>query len=215
MTFIILGYGVPKNIIKDQNYNFYLRTVFNKIFDLANSKPADIIFCGGRTNLVKPYQKSESAEMIRLFKTLCQRPFLKNYIKSWKLIGESKSISTLENLIYAKKLIRGKESYIFCEVTRSSRISKITSRIFKGCKLRVLPIDFDQSKNRYELKEIKRKESVALKLDLKALQNDKNLKLHHNIYVLKIKLSREAKVAKKDLDEVNRRLEKEIKKFQH
>lgn len=33
--FLILGYGIPKNIFKDKNYNFYLKTVFNKVYDLV------------------------------------------------------------------------------------------------------------------------------------------------------------------------------------
>ena len=33
--FLVFGYGIPKNILKDENYNFYLKMVFNKIYDLA------------------------------------------------------------------------------------------------------------------------------------------------------------------------------------
>lgn len=32
--FLILGHGVPKDILKDENYNLYLKSVFNKIYDL-------------------------------------------------------------------------------------------------------------------------------------------------------------------------------------
>jgi hypothetical protein len=33
--FLILGHGIPKNILKDENCNFYLKMVFNKIYDVV------------------------------------------------------------------------------------------------------------------------------------------------------------------------------------
>lgn len=34
-VYLIFGYGVPKNISKDNNYKFYLNMVFNKIYTQA------------------------------------------------------------------------------------------------------------------------------------------------------------------------------------
>ncbi|MEK7606775.1 MAG: hypothetical protein AAB444_01065 [Patescibacteria group bacterium] len=55
--FLIFGYGVPKDIFKDENYNFYLKTVFNRIYDRVTEgkikKP--VILCGGgKTDCYKP-----------------------------------------------------------------------------------------------------------------------------------------------------------------
>lgn len=87
--FLVFGYGVPKNILKDENYNFYLKIVFNKIYDLVVKnkiyKPITIC-CGGETDMFKPYKRTEADEMIKLFKTLIEeRPFLKSTTKSWLL----------------------------------------------------------------------------------------------------------------------------------
>ncbi len=69
--------------------NFYLKIVFNKIYDLVVKnkiyKPITIC-CGGETDMFKPYKRTEADEMIKLFKTLIEeRPFLKSTTKSWLL----------------------------------------------------------------------------------------------------------------------------------
>ena len=101
--FLVFGYGIPKNILKDENYNFYLKTVFNKIYGVVTkdtyTKPL-IIFCGGKTDIFKPYKRNEAEEMRKFFTAMInQRPFLKSITKNWLFIVEKESLSTLENLI--------------------------------------------------------------------------------------------------------------------
>ena len=106
---IIFGYGIPKNILKDENYNFYLKMIFNKIYDLSTKKSIDdnpIIICsGGKTDIYKPYHRSEAEEMIKFFKAFTKKPYLKEITKKWNFVAEKTSLSTLENFLNTKKIL--------------------------------------------------------------------------------------------------------------
>ena len=190
--FLVFGYGVPKNILKDENYNFYLKTVFNKIYDLSAknkiTKPI-IIFSGGATDCHKPYKRNEADEMIKLFKVIKGRSFIKTITKNWLLLPERKSISTLENFLYCqdiilKRKIKKANIYIFCEQTRENRIKILSKKIFnKNYSCYVNPIDFDISLNRYlDVDFIAKKEQADLKYALWALQDSKNLEKLHKLF---------------------------------
>lgn len=87
--FLVFGYGIPKDILKDENYNFYLKMVFNQIYNLVIEKNIDnpVIICsGGKTDMYKPYKRTESTEMTKLFKSIAKRPFLKQVTKDWLFI---------------------------------------------------------------------------------------------------------------------------------
>lgn len=197
--FIIVGYGIPKDILQDQNYDVYLRTAFNKIFDHCahgGDWSPTIIFSGGKTDMWKPYRRVEAREMMRAFKLLMQRPVVKQYTKAWKLIPEMKSLSTLDNFLYVKELfdqgkIRVKTIGIFCEQTRELRLRSLAKKFFKGAK--VYPVDFDQSANRYlDPAKMLRITREGLKFDLWALKNETNLAKHRALFKGKIQFLREA-----------------------
>lgn len=202
-VFLIFGYGIPKNILKDENYNFYLKMVFNKIYDfVTKDKPTKplIICCGGETDMIKPYKRNEAEEMIKFFTELIkQRPFLNPITKNWLFIPENKSLSTLENLINSKKNIEKRKIkkanfFIFCELTREKRIKVIAKKILnKNYNFLVVPIDFDVSANRYLSQEfLAKKEKAELEHSLWALQSPENLKKHHEVFVEKIEYLRKA-----------------------
>ncbi|MFH0929992.1 MAG: ElyC/SanA/YdcF family protein [Candidatus Moraniibacteriota bacterium] len=202
-VFIVFGYGVPKNILKDEKYNFYLKIVFNKIYStvLKNdiSRPI-IIFCGGNTDGFKPYKRTEADEMIKFFSKLIKdSPSLKSITKNWTLISENKSLSTLENLINSKKIlsksnIKKANIFIFCEQTRENRIKALARKIFdKNYNLQIEPIDFDVSANRYLPTEyLAKKENAELKHSLWALKSQENLKKHHKMFEEKFEYFRKA-----------------------
>lgn len=191
--FLIFGYGVPKDILKDENYNLYLKMVFNKIYSIVGknkiSKPL-IIACGGPTDMIKPYERTEAEEMIRFFNAFIdRRPYLKPITKNWKFIFENKSLSTLENLLNSKKILQGLKIkkgniFILCEQTREKRVKVIAKRILGDAhKVQVLPLDFDASANRYlSIEYLAKKESAELKHSLWALRNPENLTKHHLIF---------------------------------
>ena len=192
-VFLVFGYGVPKNILKDENYNFYLKMVFNKIYSFVVKNKIDkpiIITCGGETDMLKPYKRTEADEMIQLFGALIkERPFLKPITKNWLFIPENKSLSTLENLLNSNKIIQKRKVkkanfFIFCEQTREKRIKVLANRILeKNYNFLVVPIDFDVSANRYLPTEyLVKKESAELQHSLWALQSPENLKKYHKVF---------------------------------
>lgn len=196
--FLVLGYGVPKNILKDENYNFYLKMVFNKIYNEVLeknvSKPV-IIFSGGKTDCFKPYKRNESDEMIKLFKVLKNRQVVKSKTNDWQMVVERTSLSTLENFLESLKLIKKLNEVnitVFCEYTRKKRIQRLIKRVFdKKYKVSINSIDFDVSQNRYLGRDfIEKREKGALKEELKALQNKKSLEEYHQQNLEKINFLR-------------------------
>ncbi len=191
-VFLIFGYGVPKNILKDKNYNFYLKMVFNKIYGFVVknkiNKPI-IITCGGETDILRSCKRTEADEMIKLFSAFIkERPFLKPITKNWLFIPENKSLSTLENLLNSNKIIQKRKIkkanfFIFCEQTRKKKIKVLAKKILnKNYNFLVVPIDFDISINRYlPVEYLAKKESAELKHSLWALQIPENLKKHHKV----------------------------------
>lgn len=191
---------MPKNILKDENYNFYLKMVFNGIYDLvAKNKIARpiIIFSGGKTDCYKLYKRNEADEMIKLFRALSKKSFLKEVVKNWLFISEKRSLSTLENFLRCKEIILKRKIkkanlYIFCEQTRERRVKILAGKIFgKSYTTRVIPIDFDVSLNRYlDQKFIAKKEQEELKHTLWALKSPENLKEHRKLFKEKIRFLR-------------------------
>jgi hypothetical protein len=189
-------------MLRDENYNFYLKTVFNKIYDFAAKEKLTrplIVCCGGETDMIKPCKRNEADEMIKFFtEFIKQRPFLYPITKNWLFIAENKSLSTLENLINSKKIIekrkiKNAKFLIFCEQTRENRIKVLAKKILNNYNFLVVPIDFDVSANRYLSREfLAKKEKAELEHSVWALQNPENLKKHHKVFVEKIEYLRKA-----------------------
>lgn len=202
-VFLVFGYGIPSDILKDENYNFYLKMVFNKIYGFVVKNKIDkpiIITCGGKTDMLKPYNRTEAGEMIKLFGAFIkERPFLKPITKNWLFVSENKSLSTLENLLNSKNIILKRKIkkanfFIFCEQTREKRINILAKKILdKNYNFLVAPIDFDVSANRYlPVEYLIKKEEAELKHSLWALQSLKNLKKHHEVFEEKLEYFRKA-----------------------
>jgi hypothetical protein len=157
-----------------------------------------IIFCGGKTDVFKPYKRNEADEMKKFFIYLIkQKQFLKQITKNWDFVSEKISLSTLENLIESKKIIVKRKIskaniFIFCEQTRGNRIKIIAKKVFdKNHNAQIIPIDFDISSNRYlPINFIAKKEKAELKHSLWALKNKNNFKKYHKIFEEKIKYLR-------------------------
>ncbi|NQU83391.1 MAG: hypothetical protein HQ536_01640 [Parcubacteria group bacterium] len=201
-VFLVFGYGIPRNILKDENYNFYLKMVFNRVYNivLKNKINNPLIICSGeKTDMVRPYKRTEAEEMVRLFKHINKKPFLKDITRNWLFVPEKKSLSTLENFLNCKQLIEKRKIkkanfYIFCEQTREKRIKILAKKILnKNYNFKVIPIDFDISTNRYlSPKFLAKKEGAELKHSLWVLQSPENLKKHHKVFADKIKYFRKA-----------------------
>ncbi|MBP9827997.1 hypothetical protein KBC55_02470 [Patescibacteria group bacterium] len=184
--FIVCGYGIPENMETDTNYLVYLRTVFNKLYSKVNLKPAAIISCGGPTSMKAPYTNTEAAVITQALVKQTQREELQSATKLWKFYEEGTSLSTLENLLNAKKIIEDQQLSgnitIFCEATREHRITETAKKIFQRS-INVEPIDFDTSINRYLNPErIKEKEEIGLQESLWTLEDANRLALHHELF---------------------------------
>lgn len=219
--FLIFGYGVPKNILKDENYNLYLKMAFNKIYNISFiSKINPIIICsGGKTDCYKPCKRTEADEIIKLFKNIVKKPFLTKITQNWLFIAEKKSLSTLENLLNCQEILKNKSIkqnnaniYIFCEQTREKRIKTLAKKVLgKNYNLKIIPIDFDISSNRYVNPEfLAKKEHLGLKSALWALQNPENLQKYRESFKEKIDFLRK-KGAKNQPEAVKKWWEQKIK----
>lgn len=223
-VFLVLGYGIPKNILKDENYSRYIGVALNTIFDIVSSKKVKnplIIFNGGSSDCRPPYQKTEAEEMAKLFKTLMNNRTLKSQTKNWKSTLQKKALSTVENLLFSHDIIRKKNLkncavYIFCEKTRTRRINILSKRIFNPDSVgiqsfRCIPIDFDQSENRYlDPRFIAKKEQAELKRELSVIENPKHLKLYQKALKERQRRLREAGPGK-HAEEVRKWWEEESK----
>lgn len=195
-VFIIPGYGIPESIEQDQNYLTYLHVAFNRIYDSAKGEKALIIPCGGPTNCTPPYEGTDAGIMTDYIQKLINRPETGNRCSAWSIIQENQSLSTLENLLYAKLIIDGTGECdsitIFCEATRGERIQKVSSAIFGMSILVVVePIDFDTSPNRYLADEIiQKREQAEIAGSLWALENSDRLRRHRELFERRIALLR-------------------------
>lgn len=183
-VFIIPGYGVPKDITNDMQYNMYLRFVFNYIFDTVrkNDLKKPVVICsGGKTDTYKPYKRSEGGEMAKIVRSYTKKPYLKEQTNDWEIVIESDALATLDNLLFSLRVLKRKKItqahvYIFCEATRVKKIKVLSQKVFGSAyKRTVIPVDFDISPNRYlDQSFIDEKEKADIKYSLWALKNDKN-----------------------------------------
>lgn len=191
-TYIICGYGIPKNIESDENYRTYLNVAFNHIFAESAEQDAVIIPCGGATSLEPPFKGTEAEMMGSYIEQMMRRDFLLEQTAQWTIRLEDRSISSLENLVFARQMIDGAEGVtVFCDVTRRDRNAKIASRIFNG-DVTIDGIDFDVSKNRYiDSETLRKKEGVATAEALWTLEDQERLQRHHDFFERKLGFLRE------------------------
>lgn len=201
---LILGYGVPKNMSQDLNYQMYLRTILNKMFDIKSSdREAEmmIIFCGGCTDMTPPYGRTEANEMKKCFTPLLTRPIFAPLRHRLRMLTERESLSTIESFVNAKRLIKDRRFRpnvltIFCERTRENRVRILANEVFgELCRNRIhiVSIDFDQSDNRYRDRGfIEDREASALKAERWALQSPENFRKLHGLFAEKIERFRKA-----------------------
>src|SRR3989338_1554625 len=148
--YFIFGYGVPKDIMIDEQYRRYLSFVFNAIYAVAANNQAMMVCCGGKTDCIKaPHAATEAEEMKKLFTLLAERPFVREQTSAWRYGTVKTTLSSLENILAAVERLRKRPAVIFCEMTRAERVRTLARRAFGKKKATVIPVDFDMSPNRY------------------------------------------------------------------
>ncbi|MEK7607022.1 MAG: ElyC/SanA/YdcF family protein [Patescibacteria group bacterium] len=199
-VYIIVGYGIPKDISRDDNYRRYLGVVFNTMFTetQVSGTPDVIILSGGHTDCFRPYQRTEAGEMAKLMKEWARQSKCRAVTKKWKYILETKSLSMLENFVYARDLLARRRLHprrltVFCEATRASRVRHLAKKLYPNFRTRVVPVDFDLSANRYLASDlIRRKEREVYRFEQWALRNPKNLKAFRAVFEDKMRFLRAA-----------------------
>lgn len=195
-VFIIPGYGIPESLERDQNYVTYLHVAFNRISESAHGENALIIPCGGPTNCTAPYEGTEAAMIGEYMQKLIDHAEMGDRCNAWTMKLEDQSLSTLENLVFAKHMIDEAESVesmtVFCEATRRDRVLKLSEVIFGSSTQKAIEsIDFDTSANRYlDPAIIERKEQLELEGSLWVLQQPDRLVQHHQLFERKFALLR-------------------------
>lgn len=202
--FLFFGYGIPKKILEDVNYNVYFRCAFNIIYKQIESlKDNILIFTGGKTDSFFPYKRTEAEEMKKLFQFLLKKIPSPLSEKNFKILLEKKALSTLENQIYCKDLIlknfgksalTNSEIHIFCEFTRKKRILNSCQKIFgKKAKIKIHALDFDTSEQRYLNKKLlQNKEKAAIHYDEEFLKGRLNLKQYRAFFLKKFSKLKES-----------------------
>jgi hypothetical protein len=196
MFIIVNGYGVPKNINTDLNYNSYLGQIFNYLWDRYRGRSLVIILCGGNTDMYQPYRKTEAGEMASWFDRKIGQLGL---AKKWKIKQVSQTLSTLENLLAAKRIVGGKHALYFCEKTHQPKAQKLGSEIF-GKRILVIPIDFNTSLPRYDLATRQAMDAEDLKFSLRALKDPAWRRQLNNANREKIKVLRKTPAARRRVE---------------
>lgn len=194
--FLLCGYGVPQDIRTDTHYPTYLRLAFNHMYELAANQAATIIPCGGPTNCVPPYQGTDAEVMRTFLKDFMGREATKQQTAQWTLHPEEASLSTLENLLFAQRIIEEEgltgPITIFCEKTREQKLITFAKGIFPNHETRVYAIDFDVSKNRYlDSGLLQEKEAKSTQEGLWTLQSPERLANHHAFFEKKFAFLRQ------------------------
>jgi len=186
-VFIVPGYGIPKDILRDSGYQAYLKTAFRAVCARLGARhTALVILSGGPTG--GRGGKTEASEMRRFARDLSRDPRFNCAWERVEFAEERRSLSSLENLLFARELmkesgIRPRRIATFCELTRKKRIKTLARKIFRGkAAVDVLAVDFDRSPDRYlETETMRMREWNHLKFDLWALKSPENLASHRSL----------------------------------
>lgn len=186
-TYILCGYGLPDDITTDANYQTYLHIAFNHMFSASAGQPATIIPCGGPTSCEPPFEGTEAEKMADYLQAMMQREELLVPTQQWQIIPENTSLSSLENQLFARDVMRRNDLSgpisVFCDTTRAERIGIIAEKIHTPNPITIVPIDFDVSTNRYtNLDAIAEKEAFGIKENLWTLEDPERIKHHHQLF---------------------------------
>lgn len=195
MTYLICGYGVPPDIHTDRNYIGYLDLVFNHIWERSKNEEAVVVLSGGPTDCEPPYARTEAREMASYLRKLIDRDVVGDATKKWKLALEDQSLSTLENMVFAKRLVDEHKLdgpiTIFGAWMGRERRQIVADKVFGSGRCKMMPIDFDISQNRYlDSKLVIEKETRALEESLWTLEDSDRLAKHHEAFEKKFEFLR-------------------------
>lgn len=206
---IINGYGVPKDIRTDCSYHAYLVQAVNWLWERHRTHAVTIVPCGGKTDMQRPYRRTEAGEMV---KWLAPRIRALGLASTWRVQPIATELTALENMLAAaKRYPRGPIVY-FCEWTRLRKMRALAERIF-GKRATVIGIEFDGSTPRYDLRERIGLEREDLAYSLAALEDPAWRRVLRAAAEEKIRVLRAtpATVRATEVDRIARRIRREFR----
>jgi hypothetical protein len=214
LIFLVPGYGIPGgDICADGNYNAYLHAVLAMAFDVLSADPhasLTIIFSGGPTDMVAPYERTEAGEMARWFRAKLARDVFAGIRGRIEIRLEERALSTFDNILRFREmgigLASGDRDVIFCEQTRRGRVLSLVSRILitERADFKVHPVEFDQTDNRFrDPAFIRMREDAERKVAVRALSSEEDLAACRALYERRIAKLREAGPGQAHVDAVH------------
>lgn len=218
-TALIPGYGVPKDILTDRNYNSYLAVCFNTLFDRFRDDEGTIVVSGGPTDCYPPFERTEANEMERWLETQIRLAEMHSSTKlRWTIKTDNEALTTIENVLYFKPvIIPSSEIVVFADKTRADRMNRFVEEVLDE-KAEVIPVDFDTSTNRYNSEAIVLREQRDLEFSLKAINDPRLLEIRREFAKRKVEEIRKlgAEKGHEKLPEILERLYQEFKeKYNH
>lgn len=145
---IINGYGVPGDIRTDRSYHAYLVQVLNWLWDRHRTHAVTLVPCGGRTDMRRPYRRTEAGKMA---KWLTPRMRALGLASTWRVRPIATELTALENMLAAAARYPTGPIVYFCEWTRLKKMRALAKRVL-GARATVVGIKFDGSAPRYDVK---------------------------------------------------------------
>jgi hypothetical protein len=202
---LVCGYGVPKNIFADPNYQAYLHLAVNWLFARYDGAPGTIVPDGGPTDLFPPRKRTEGREMARWLRA--NEAVQKN---RWRVRPRSKSLTTVENLMNFASVAAKTDGdvVVFCEATRAARARRFARAIPALRRARIVGIDFDVSPRRYATRRTRRREREVGRIEFQAITSPTALAFVRSAAKEKLRLLRQypPEEAHRHLPEIMERL---------
>ena len=222
ITAIINGYGVPDDIRTDRSYHAYLVQVLNWLWERYRTRAITIVPCGGKTDMRRPYRRTEAGEMV---KWLTPRVRALGLASRWRIAPIATELTrlnfsrenfggltALENMIaVAKRYPKGPIVY-FCEWTRLRKMRALARRVFKK-RTTVVGIEFDGSAPRYDLSGRRALEREDLRYSIAALEDPAWRRMLRAAAEEKIRVLRATpeRIRATEVDRVARRIRREYR----
>lgn len=206
---LINGYGIPEDIRTDRSYHAYLVQVLNWLWDRHRTHAITIVPCGGKTDMRRPYRRTEAGEIAKWIRP---RIHAIGLASRWQVAPIATELTALENMLAAaKRYPRGPIVY-FCEWTRLRKMRALAKRVF-GTRATVIGIEFDGSPPRYDRDGRRALEREDLRYSIAALEDTAWRQMLRAAAAEKIRVLRAtpARVRATEIDRIARRIRREFR----
>lgn len=209
-TIIINGYGVPEDIRTDRSYHAYFVQIVNWLWERHRAHEVTIVPCGGKTDMRRPYRRTEAGEMTRWLRSRIATLGLASH---WRVRPIATELTALENMLAAAKRFPKETIVYFCEWTRLKKMRTLAARIF-GKRATVIGIEFDGSPPRYDARGRRALEREDLRYSLAALEDPAWRQVLRAAAEEKIRILRRTptRIRATEIDHIARRIRREFRR---